>query len=43
MKYLIHKKRLSLLTQYILVDKSSTVKVKVLGRGGFATPLKPIE
>ena len=36
-----HDKKL--VTQYILVDKSSTVKVKVLGRGGFAASLKPIQ
>ena len=36
-----HDKKL--VTQYILVDKSSTVKVKVLGRGGFAAALKPIQ
>jgi alpha-glucosidase len=36
-----HDKKL--VTQYILVDKSSAVKVKVLGRGGFAASLKPIQ
>jgi len=36
-----HDKKL--VTQYILVNKSSTVKVKVLGRGGFAASLKPIQ
>jgi alpha-glucosidase len=36
-----HDKKL--VTQYILVNKSSTVKIKVLGRGGFAASLKPIQ
>jgi alpha-glucosidase len=36
-----HDKKL--VTQYIVVDKSSTVKVRLLGRGGFAASLKPIQ
>jgi len=36
-----HDKKL--VTQYIVVDKSSTVKVKLLGRGGFAASLKPVQ
>jgi hypothetical protein len=35
-----HDKRL--VTQYMIVDKSSTVKVRLLGRGGFVASLKPI-
>jgi hypothetical protein len=36
-----HDKELA--TQYLVVDKSSIVKVKLLGRGGFVACLKPIE
>ena len=36
-----HDKELA--TQYLVVDKSSIVKVKLLGRGGFVVCLKPIE
>lgn len=36
-----HDKKL--VTQYMLVDKSSTVKVRLLGRGGFAASLKPVQ
>jgi alpha-glucosidase len=32
-----------LATNYLVVDKSSTVEVKMLRRGGFAASLKPIE
>ncbi len=32
-----------LVTQYMVVDKSSTVKVRLLGRGGFVASLKPIQ
>ncbi len=31
-----------LVTQYMVIDKSSTVKVRLLGRGGFVASLKPI-
>ena len=36
-----HDKKL--VTHYMVVDKSSTVKVRLLGRGGFAAALKPIQ
>jgi len=36
-----HDKKL--VTQYLVVDKSSTVKVRLLGRGGFVASLKPIQ
>jgi len=36
-----HDKKL--LTQYMVVDKSSTIIVRLLGRGGFVACLKPIE
>ena len=36
-----HDKKL--VTQYMVVDKLSTVKVRLLGRGGFAASLKPIQ
>ena len=36
-----HDKKLE--TQYMVVDKSSSVKVKLLGRGGFVATLKPIQ
>jgi len=36
-----HDKKLE--TQYMVVDKSSTVKVRLLGRGGFVATLKPIQ
>jgi hypothetical protein len=36
-----HDKEFS--TQYLVVDKSSSVEVKMLRRGGFAASLKPIE
>jgi len=36
-----HDKKLE--TQYMVVDKSSTVKVRILGRGGFVATLKPIQ
>jgi len=36
-----HDKKL--VTQYIVVDKSSIVEVKLLGRGGFVATLKPIQ
>jgi alpha-glucosidase len=36
-----HDKKL--VTQYIVVDKSSTVKVRLLGRGGFVASIKPIQ
>ncbi|HEY5508046.1 MAG TPA: glycoside hydrolase family 97 catalytic domain-containing protein [Paludibacter sp.] len=36
-----HDKKL--VTQYMVVDKSSTVKVRLLGRGGFVACMKPIE
>lgn len=32
-----------LVTQYMVVDKSSTVQVRLLGRGGFVASLKPIQ
>jgi len=32
-----------LVTQYMVVDKSSIVKVRLLGRGGFVASLKPIQ
>jgi len=35
-----HDKKL--VTQYMVIDKSSTVKVRLLGRGGFVASLKPI-
>jgi alpha-glucosidase len=35
-----HDKKL--VTQYMIVDKSSMVKVRLLGRGGFVASLKPI-
>jgi len=35
-----HDKKLA--TEYIVVEKSSIVKVKLLGRGGFVACLKPI-
>lgn len=35
-----HDKKL--VSQYMVVDKSSTVKVRLLGRGGFVASLKPI-
>ena len=35
-----HDKKL--VTHYMVVDKSSTVKVRLLGRGGFAAALKPV-
>jgi len=36
-----HDKKL--VTQYMVVDKSSTVKVRLLGRGGFVACMKPIQ
>ena len=36
-----HDKKL--VTQYMTVDKSSIVKVRLLGRGGFVASLKPIQ
>jgi len=36
-----HDKKI--VTQYSVVDKSSTIKVRVLGRGGFVALLVPIE
>ena len=36
-----HDKKL--VTQYMVVDKSSIVKVRLLGRGGFVASLKPIQ
>lgn len=36
-----HDKKLE--TRYMVVNKTSTVKVRLLGRGGFAASLKPIE
>jgi hypothetical protein len=36
-----HDKKLT--TQYMVVEKSSSVKVKLLGRGGFVASLKPIQ
>ena len=33
----------NLVTQYMVVDKSSIVKVRLLGRGGFVASLKPIQ
>jgi hypothetical protein len=36
-----HDKQFS--TQYLVVDKSSSVNVKLLRRGGFAASLKPIQ
>jgi alpha-glucosidase len=36
-----HDKKLE--TRYMVVNKTSTVKVKLLGRGGFAACLKPIQ
>jgi len=33
----------NLVTQYMVVDKSSIVKVRLLGRGGFVATLKPIQ
>jgi hypothetical protein len=37
----VHDKDLA--TQYLVVDKSSTLDVKLLRRGGFAASLKPIQ
>ena len=36
-----HDKKLE--TRYVVVSKTSTVKVRLLGRGGFAASLKPIQ
>ncbi|MBV5283679.1 MAG: glycoside hydrolase family 97 catalytic domain-containing protein [Paludibacter sp.] len=36
-----HDKKLE--TRYVVVNKTSTVKVRLLGRGGFAASLKPIQ
>ena len=36
-----HDKKLE--TRYMVVSKTSTVKVRLLGRGGFAASLKPIQ
>jgi len=36
-----HDKKL--VTQYLVVDQSSTINVRLLGRGGFVASLKPIQ